>query len=371
VVRPRLKGPHGAPEDGPEDPPPFRDPDSPYVTIEAELAACAPILRYDLTHAQLAWPLDYLEDHGPFDPIFVQDSAKVYDILHTSCGTLQPWTHACSAVAKTKNGHKPFRVLRTHLLDSQQLVASRSAIMTRLQSLQYDGDRRNFDFKKYVALHMVGHNNHTDLGEYSVKPLTKSLKIFWFQKGITDKSLDAVWVSILAAPASYTTFTTVQEAYVNFKLMQKVSEPPKACQVAFMGAGGCAGAPRCSGGGCGQGGGDRKKNLPIKEEIDACTIVNKDYSKEEYARLTPTKKLKLWMIHNPGKTPGTGATRQSCGALMASTSSTGMKRTADASHEGDTANVDNPWGPDRSGKCNNKAITGRQHAKSQRTDTDK
>ena len=44
VVCPQLKGPHDAPEDEPEDPPSFSNPDSPYVTIDAELIACAPIL---------------------------------------------------------------------------------------------------------------------------------------------------------------------------------------------------------------------------------------------------------------------------------------------------------------------------------------
>jgi hypothetical protein len=78
------------PEDGPDNPPPFGDSNSPYVTIDAELTARAPILRYDLTHDQLARPLDYLKEHGPFDPTFVQDLAKVYNILHTSWGTSQP-----------------------------------------------------------------------------------------------------------------------------------------------------------------------------------------------------------------------------------------------------------------------------------------
>jgi hypothetical protein len=316
--------------------------------------------------------LDYLKEHGPFDPIFVQDSAKVYDILHSSWGTLQPSTHVCSAATKTKNGRKVFRVLHTHLLGSQQLMMSGNAIMTRLQSLQYDGNRRNFDFNKYVALHVAGHNNHDDLGVYGVEPLTESLKILWFQNGITDKGLDAVWASIPAAPTSYTIFTAVQEAYVSFKLMQKATKPPKACQVASMRAGRCAGTPRRSGGGCGQGGGDRKKNLPSKEELDACTIVNKDYSKEECARLTPTKQLKLWMIRNPGKTPSTGATRQSR-ALIASASLTGKKRTADASHKGDTANNDNdnPWGRDCTRNCDNLALAGCQHAKLQKIGTDK
>jgi hypothetical protein len=243
VVRPQLKGPYDAPKDGPEDPPPFGDPDSPYVTIDAELIARAPILQINLSHGQLARPLDYLEEHGPFDPTFIQDLAKVYDILHTTWGTSQPWTHTCSAAAKTKNGRKAFRVLHAHLLGGQQLVTSGSAIMTRLQSLQYDGNRRNFDFNKYVALHVVGHNNHNDLGEYGVEPLTKSLKTLWFQKGITDKSLDAVRASIFAALANYLTFTAVQESYANFKLTQKATEPPKARQVASFRAGRCSGTP--------------------------------------------------------------------------------------------------------------------------------
>ena len=371
VVRPQLKGPFDAPEDGPEDPPPFGDTDSPYVTIDAELIARAPILRIDLTHGQLARPLDYLEEHGPFDPTFLQDSAKVYDILHTTWGTSQPWTHARSAAAKTKNGRKAFRVLHAHLLGGQQLVTSGSAIMTRLQSLAYDGDRRNFDFNKYVALHVAGHNDHNDLGEYGVEPLTESLKILWFQKGITDKSLDAVRASILAAPANYTTFTAVQEAYVNFKLTQKATEPPKARQVSSFRAGRRSGTPRRSGGGRGQGGGDRKKNLISKAELDACTVVDKDYPDEEYKRLTPVQKQKLWMLRNPDQTPGTGPTRHRRGSSIASTSSTGTKRSADTSQEGDIAKDDVKWGRDRSGNRDNQAVAGRQHvSKSQKTGND-
>ena len=143
-------------------------------------------------------------------------------------------------------------------------------------------------------------------------------------------------------------------------------------EVASLRAGRRAGTPRCSGSGCGQGGGDRKKNLPSKAELDACTVENKDYSDEEYARLTPTQKHKLWMLHNPGKTPGTGPTRHSRGALIDSASLTGTKRTADAFHDGDTSKIDNPWGRDHPRNRDNKAVAGRQHATNlQKTGNDK
>jgi len=79
---------------------------------------------------------------------------------------------------------------------------------------------------------------------------------------------------------------------VNFKLTQKATEPPKARQVSSFRAGRRSGTPRRSGGGRGQGGGDRKKNLISKAELDACTVENKDYTTEEYNRLTPSKSQK-------------------------------------------------------------------------------
>jgi hypothetical protein len=45
---------------------------SPYVTIDAELTACAAILRIDLTHDQLSQALEVLEEKGPFTQTFIQ-----------------------------------------------------------------------------------------------------------------------------------------------------------------------------------------------------------------------------------------------------------------------------------------------------------
>jgi hypothetical protein len=183
-------------------------------------------------------PIDDLEADGPFDPEFIVDATKVFEILHTCWGTSQPWTHACS-LSKVKNGRKAYRLLHSLLLGGQQLVTSGSVIMTKLQSFRYDGDRRGFSFDKYVALHVGAHNDHDDLGAYDVQPLEESLKILWFQDGITDKSFEAVGAAICANPANYTTFTAIQEAYVNFKLQQKATKPPRAHQVASFRAG-CA-----------------------------------------------------------------------------------------------------------------------------------
>jgi hypothetical protein len=50
----------------------------------------------------------------------------------------------------------------------------------KLQSFRYEGDRKNFNFDKYVHLHVEQHNHLADLQEYGVTPFAKSLKTLWF-----------------------------------------------------------------------------------------------------------------------------------------------------------------------------------------------
>ena len=248
--------------------------------------------------------------------------------------------------------------------------------MTKLQTFRYDGDRRGFSFDKYVALHVGAHNDHDDLGAYDIAPLEESLKILWFQNGITDKSFEAVRAAICANPAQFTTFTAVQEAYVNFKLQQKATEPPRARQVASIRGGRRDSAPRTGYGGRGRGGGDRKKNIPSQKEVDACThIVDKDYPTAEYLAFTPAEKQRLFQLRHPDVTPGTSPTRRDRSrarggrpASVASTSSSGTKRQAEDSREEDSPAEDGAsWGRNR----DNPALQGRQRSdKSQKIDKD-
>ncbi len=82
--------------------------------------------------------------------------------------------------------------------------------MTKLQSFRYKGDRKNFNLGKYVNLHLEQHNQHADLQEYRVAPLTENLKTLWFQYGIRDPSLNAVKASINANRANFTDFDSVR-----------------------------------------------------------------------------------------------------------------------------------------------------------------
>jgi hypothetical protein len=109
-----------------------------------------------------------------------------------------------------------------------------NAIVTRLQSFRYEGDRKNFNFDKYGNLHVEQHNQHVDLQEYGVALLAENFKTLWFQDGIRDPSLNAVKVSINANHANFTDFDTVKDAYVEFKRTENPTNDPKTQQVASV-----------------------------------------------------------------------------------------------------------------------------------------
>ncbi len=81
--------------------------------------------------------------------------------------------------------------------------------MTKLQSFRYEGDRKNFNFDRFVNLHIEQHNQHADLQEYRVAPLAEKLKTLWFQEGIRDPSLNSVKASINANRANFTDFDSI------------------------------------------------------------------------------------------------------------------------------------------------------------------
>jgi hypothetical protein len=163
ILRPTLKGPYDADMDNEtEDPPPFGQLGSPYVSIDDELCRRAPILLIDLSHTELSASHETLESDGPFEPSFLANMVMVYNVLHACWGKSSWWSHV-KKFRKTKNGGQVYWTLHTLLLGRQQVVSTGNAIVTKLQSFRYEGDCKNFNFDKYVNLHVEQHN-HKSMG---------------------------------------------------------------------------------------------------------------------------------------------------------------------------------------------------------------
>jgi hypothetical protein len=276
---------------------------------------------------------------------------SVYHILHACWGKSNWWTHVKKV--NGKNGRQVWRILHATLLGKDRITSSGNAIVTKLQSFRYEGDRKNFNFDKYVTLHVEQHNLHADLIEYGVQPLDESLKILWFQDGIKCTTLDAVKAAIATNKEKYSKFDSVKDAYVDFKRTMTPTIAPLTRQVASIGAGrGGGGRTRQNGRGTGQRTGDRKKGLVAQSEIDKQThITDRDYSPDDYKRLTPAEKAKLWQLRNPNKTPGTGPTRRdrtsSVASASTSSSNTGKRQAEDSAEKDEKTTNDDSWGRNR------------------------
>jgi hypothetical protein len=272
-------------DDETDDPPPFGQPWSPYVSIDDKSCHRAPILLIDLSHTQLSVSLETLESDRPFEPSFLADMVMVYNVFHACWGKSSWWSHV-KKFSKTKNGQQVYRTLLTLLLGRQQVVSTGNAIVTKLQSFRYEGDCKSFNFDKYMNLHVEQHNQHADLQEYGVAPLAENLKTLWFQEGIRDPSLNAVKASINANRANFTDFDSVKDAHVEFKHSDNPTNDPKTRQVASVARSGHRGGnyPCRHDQGHGLQTSDKhQKGLVPQSEVNKQThIINRHYSDAEF-----------------------------------------------------------------------------------------
>jgi hypothetical protein len=209
--------------------------------------------------------------------------------------------------------------------------------VTKLQSFRYEGDRKNFNFDKYMNLYVEQHNQHADLQEYGVAPLAENLTTLWFQDGIRDPSLNAVKASINANHANFTDFDSVIDAYVEFKRTDNPTNDSKTRQVVSVARGGHGGGnfPRRPDRGQGPQTPDKcQMGLVPQSEVDKqIHIVNRHYSDAEWTQLTPAEKQKIWQLRNAGKTPGTGPTRRDRRRAVVLTSTSSASSGGSSKHQ--------------------------------------
>jgi hypothetical protein len=91
-----------------------------------------------------------------------------------------------------------------------------TAAEEQLQSTRYSGDKRNFDFEKFVWIHTEQHSVLNDLMEHGYSGIDESSKVRLLLDGITVSNYDVVKSQMLARPALETSFEKYIELYNEF-----------------------------------------------------------------------------------------------------------------------------------------------------------
>jgi hypothetical protein len=190
------------PEDDGNDPP-FGDEDSKYISIDMEMIACAQILS-DEAETNNEDTSD-LETSGPFVPTILADSKKVWVILLACFGLSSAWQYI-KKFANQQNGRQAWHILHNHFFGGDKVNTMVADVLLTLKALHYSGDWRNFTFDKYCTAHVDQHNCHAALAKWNVPPLEESMKIHYFEDGISDRSLAAVKTTILVDRTRFQNF---------------------------------------------------------------------------------------------------------------------------------------------------------------------
>ncbi len=112
-----------------------------------------------------------------------------------------------------------------HFLGGGKVNTMVADILSTLKALHYGGDWRNFTFDKFCTAHVDQHNCHAALAEWNVPPLEESMKIHYFEDGITDPSFATVKSTILVDRTRFQDVESMMRVYVNFQCSQKAEAP--------------------------------------------------------------------------------------------------------------------------------------------------
>jgi hypothetical protein len=209
------------PEDE-NDNPPFEYKESKYTSIDMEMIACTPILSNDADI--YGEDSGNLEAHGPFVLTFPTDAKKVWAILLACFDLSSVWQYVKKFVNQQNRG-QAWRTLHDHFFGGDKVNTMVADILLTLKALHYGGDWRNFTFDKFCTAHVDQHNCHAALAEWNVPPLEETMKIHYFEDGITDPSFAAVKSTMLVDCTRFQDFKSVMWVYVNFKRSQKAEAP--------------------------------------------------------------------------------------------------------------------------------------------------
>ena len=298
---------------------PKRDADDPagrYPSLDAEMIACAPILdNRNEDPDQPKSAILALEEGGPYCATFRIDMVTCWNILYEMFGSTSAWIHG-QVTKKEKNGRKLFRILFEHYLGADHVGHLATKMETRLATLTYRGEQKNWNWASYTDAHIEQHTIATNLKQYGYAGLDERSKVRHLLGGINDEGVNPVVCQVLALKESDKTFDSVAKLFAEY-LRQKKHEPTarrlSSVGTPLGGGGGGRGRgrdPRRGSGGRGRGGDGRPSKgggVPDQADVDKVKhlVAGKFYSTKEYATFNAAEKA--WIHQNrpkPDKSPG-------------------------------------------------------------------
>jgi hypothetical protein len=242
--------------------PAFGENGSKYLSRQEELIARAPI-----------------NDPGGagFTATYLADRAKVWELFSELTRDKDCWTYARPA-QKTRDGRLAYQSLRGHYLGVNNVDNMSPHAERKLANTTYTGEKRRWNFEKYVKLHVDQHAILESLVTHGYAGIDERSKVRHLMNGIKAPGLGSVKSRILSDPQLRQDFDACVNLYQDY-IKQNRTSTTRDSQISafqttkdkFRGKGG-------------------DKDDSLKPDM---SVEDRYYKKNEYNKLSDAKKLGL------------------------------------------------------------------------------
>jgi hypothetical protein len=171
--------------------PPTGAPGSLHISHDDKMCARGPIL---LAGAAVGPDTETI---GPFAPSFIVDRAAVWEKLAEILLTNDAFT-VIKAAKKAQNGRRAYQLLYAHYLGPNNVGNMAGEAETVLNTVQYHGEKRQWNFEKYALTHLRQHLILEALMAHGYVGIDPGSKVCFLLAGIRCSTLDAVKTHIIS-----------------------------------------------------------------------------------------------------------------------------------------------------------------------------
>ena len=159
-----------------------------------------------------------------FTKMFRQDNQIIYQEFLYMLGNLSFWVHS-KAAAKTKDGRLSYRRIYQQIFGVNALAICDAACDSKIRSLEYTGDRNNFNWDRYTNLHVDQHNVKSSLATHGFTDYNDAQKVRYLIDGIKTANIETCIETITTNDALREDFGRATRHIMDFLVIQKARNP--------------------------------------------------------------------------------------------------------------------------------------------------
>jgi hypothetical protein len=154
---------------------------------------------------------------------FIADRQKVWDLISSITRDKDCWTYVKPA-QRARNGRMAFMGLHNRYLGPNNVDNMAAMAESKLATLQYAGEKKRWNWEKYVRAHSENHSILEGLVDQGYSGIDERSKVRHLMEGIKTDDYDSVKGTILSSAALRNSFDDCVTLYTDFIAQKKTTQ---------------------------------------------------------------------------------------------------------------------------------------------------